>query len=54
MDRGGDDSSLFRDKSHNSLWLILTLGTSLGNKYAQTQTVLLGISFLLKIINTFT
>ena len=26
---GRDDSCLFRDKSHNSLWLILTLGTSL-------------------------
>ena len=50
---GRDDSCLFRDKSHNSLWLILTLGTSLGNKYARTQTVLLGILFSLKIINTF-
>ena len=29
VDQGGDDSSLFRDKSHNSLWLILTHGTSL-------------------------
>ena len=54
VDRGRDDSCLFRDKSHNSLWLILTLGTSLGNKYAQTQTVMMGISLSLKIINTFT